>query len=353
MKDAGGALAGSNSLSFECTQTRHQWLNDDLIPSVSTVGTAYTASDPTLVVATGEGDHFDVDDVIMCGDTYWQVASVSTDTLTVTLLHDDAAHAVGETIYIIGNSRVEGTAASVITAKHTEFGSTENFTQIFMDKVDMAGSEESTERWGINGDPYEYQVNKTLKRLAIQLERMAIYGKRNTNYPSTNATSRRMGGLAHFVRDNANAITYDAAGEDFDEIMLNDQLQEIWEAGGEPDTLMVGGRTKRLINSWLVPAVRVERTESTVGVIVGEYVSDFGTLTVVLNRWLKPSDAIIMTKEYLGIGPLNGNGNSRAFFREELPKDGDYTRDMVIGEYTMEVRNAEKAFCWIENLSTS
>lgn len=352
MSDAGGALAGSDTLSFDCIQPRHTWLNDDLVPSVAVVGTAYTSGDATLVVGTDQGARFDVDDIVMCGDTYWIVTSVTTDTLTVTDFLGDASHAVDEVIYLIGNARVEGTAASVITARTTDFGSTENFTQIFMAKVDMAGSEESTERWGVD-NPYEYQVNKRLKELAIQLERGALYGSRNSVYPTTNATARRMGGLAYFVRDNASAIVEDAGGDDFDEIRLNDVLQEVWEAGGAPDTLMVPGRQKRLINSWIVPAVRVERTESTVGVIVGEYVSDFGTLSVVLNRWMKPTDAIITTKEYLGIGPLKGNGKSRSFFREALPKDGDYERDQLIGEYTMEVRNAEKAHAWIENLSVS
>lgn len=353
MKEAGGALAGADSLSFKCIQPRHTWLNDDLVPSVAEVGSAYTASSGSLVVDTDQGARFDADDIIMVGESYFIVNNVSTDTLTVTALHSDANHAIGETVYLIGNARVEGTAASVITPRTTDFGSTENFTQIFMAKTDMAGSEMATERWGIDGDPYEYQVNKRLKELAIQLERAAMYGRRNTAYPGNNSTARRMGGLAEYIRDNADAIVNDANGEDLDEIILNDVLQEIWTRGGQPDTLMVPGRQKRLINSWIVPAVRVERTENTWGVIVGEYVSDFGSLTVVLNRWMKPSDAIILTSSDLGIGPLKGNGHNRSFVRERLPKDGDYERDMVVGEYTMEVRNATKSHAWIKDLSAS
>lgn len=359
MSEAGGAVGGASSLSFPCTQTRHTWLNDDLVPSVSSLYSAYTAAGGSIVVPDGESERFDVSEIVMFNDTVAVVTAInhSTDTLTITVIANDANGAAGDIVYSLGNARVEGTAASDITARTTDFGSTENFTQIFMDKVDMSGSEQSSERWGIDGDPYEYQVTKKLKEIAIRLEKAAIYGQRNSSYPSTNATRRYMGGLAYFVRDDAtcatNGTVNDAAGADLDEIRLGDVLEKIWNQGGKPDVIMVPYRQKRVMNAWIEPNVRHGRDESTAGVLVGTYVSDAGSFDVVLNRWMKPSDLLILTREYIGIGPLAGNGNSRAFFREALPKDGDYDRDQIIGEYTMEVRNNTKAHGWIENLSTS
>ena len=354
MKDAGGAKSGANSLKFQCTQTRHTWFNDDLIPSVSLVATAYTSGGLSLVVTSGEGDHFDADDIIMINDMYASVTSISTDTLTIVELESTGANlAVGDTIYILGNARKEGEAASAITARTTDFGSTENFTQIFMAKVDLSGTEQSSERWAMEGDPYEYQLDKRFKELAIQMERAAIYNIRNGSYPSANTTKRRMGGLAYYVRDGSGANVTSAGSADLDEIMLNDLLEDIWEDGGQPDTIFVNMRQKRMLDSFLTPMVRVDRTESIYGVLVGQYQSNLGTLDVVLNRYVKPSDLIVVQREYLGFGPLNGNGKSRAFFHEALPKDGDYDRGQIIGEYTMEVRNATKAHGWLENLSTS
>lgn len=367
MSDAGGATGGANSLSFPCTQQRHNWLNDDLIPSVSLVATAYTAAGGSLVITTGEGGRFDDEDVIMVAPggananhavMYALVTNVTTDTLTISELESTGVNcAVGDIVYLLGNARVEGTAASVITARTVDFGSTENFTQIFMAKVDIAGSDQSTERWGMREDPVDYQVTKRLKELAIQLERVALYSIRNATYPSTNSTRHYMGGLAYFIRDNAtnqtNGLSADAAGADLDEVLLNNVLEDVWDQGGMPDTIMVSARQKRMIDSFLVPSVRTTRTEGTAGVIVGAYESNFGTLDVVLNRWIDPSDLIICTREYLGLGPLAGNGNSRAFFAEDLPKDGDYERKQIIGEYTMEVRNNTKAHGWIRNLSRS
>jgi hypothetical protein len=354
MKDAGGATSGADTLKFACTQTRHTWFNDDLVPSVSAVQTAYTAAGGTLVVTADTGEYFAAGDIIMVNDMYAHVDSVSNDSLTITELNSTGANAaVGDVVYIISNARAEGTAASDVAAHHTDFGSVENFTQIIMGKVDLTGSEQATERWGIDGDPYEYQLNKRLKELAIELERGVTYNLRNSSYPASNAEKRRFGGLAYYIRDGAGANVTNAQDADLDEILLNDLLQSIWEDGGMPDTIMLPMRQKRMLNAFLQPAVRVGRDESIYGTLVGTYISDAGSLDVIVNRWMKPTDLIVLTRNDIGVGPLKGNGHNRAFFVEELPKDGDYDRTQIIGEYTCEVRNATKSHGWIENLSKS
>ena len=355
----GGATAGGNSLSFACTQTQHTWMNDELIPSVSEVRSAYTSGGAAIAIPDGETERFDVGDIVMIGESYWLVTGTDhpNNEIDVTTISGDANHAAGEKVYIIGNAQTEGTAASTLTGRTTDFGSNTNFTQIFMGKIDMNGTEQSVERHGLDMDPYEYQVDKKLKELAIQLERAAIYGIRNSSYPASNATRRRMGGLAYFVRDDAtaqaNGLSVDAGGDDLDEEYLDDVLQALWDQGATPDTIWVPMRQKRKINHFITPHVRVGRDESIAGVLVGQYQSDNGMLNVVVNRYLKPDDVIITTSEYLGMGPLAGNGNSRAFFVERLPKDGDYDRSQIIGEYTMEVRNNSKAHAWIKGLSTA
>lgn len=352
--DAAGATSGANSLKFPCTQERHTWYNDDLIPSVSSVYTAYTAAGGSLVVPDGESERFSPYDIIRVNDMVAVVTATNhgTDTLTITEIANSSNAAVGDSIDIMGKAVTEGLAASSIESRSTDFGSTENFTQIFFEVVRLTGTEMATERWGVSGDPYQYQLNKKLRELGIRLEKAAIYGRKNASYPSTNSTARYMGGLAEFIRDASGANVTDAGGDDLDEVMLNDLLQDIWEDGGMPDTIMVNARQKRQVNAFLSPAVRVPRTESTAGVIVGAYESDFGDLTIVMNRWLRPSDLIILNRGDIGIGPLAGNGASRAFAAEALPKDGDYERTQIIGEYTMEVRNATKSHGWLENLST-
>ena len=354
------ASAGADSLKFPCIQPQHTWLNDQLIPSVSLVVSSSGGPPVTSVVVTaGEGTLFDgtanAEDIIMIENGHYKVTAVSTDTLTVAALDatSPAAPANGATIYIIGNASKEAILATDLTFESTVTTSTSNFTQIFSDIVQVSGSWQATEQYGIN-DPFSRETDKKIKELVIRLERAAHYGRRSTSLPTTNGTPfRRMGGLWNYIRNGSGAIATDGTGGTLTESRLLDLLQSIWVAGGKPDTIWVGPRQKRALNNFLVPFVTTGRTEGVAGVIVGRYESDFGDVNVVLDRYLKPDDLIVTTNEFLGIGPLKGNGESRALSIMPLPQRGDFQESLLIGEYTMEVRNNTQAHGWLYNLATS
>lgn len=360
------ASTGADSLRFPCIQPQHTWLNDELIPSVSAVASSSGGPPVTsIVVTTGEGVYFDgtanAEDIIMVENAHYKVTGVSTDTLTVAALDGEspAAPATGATIYIIGNASKEGILASDLTFEHTVTTQTVNYTQIFSDLVQVSGSWQATEQYGVD-DPFNREVDKKIKEIVIRLERAAHYGRRSSTsagaaaFPTSNATPfRRMGGLWFYIRDAAGAIVDDASSGALTESRLLDLLQDIWTAGGKPDTIWVGPRQKRALNNFLIPFVHTSRTEGVAGVVVGRYESDFGDLNVVLDRYLKPDDLVVTSNEYLGIGPLKGNGENRALAFEPLPKRGDFREAMLIGEYTMEVRNNLRAHGWLHSLATS
>jgi len=351
----GRVSAGANSLAFPCIATTHTWQNDELIPTAGTLGASYTSGGGTLTFTTGQGSYVKAGQQIMVGDVYYVVSSVSTDSVVVDLVEgsSDASHDSGAAWYNLGTMRLDGEAFST-AYKSTALSSTSNYTQIFHETVAVSGTSESIEKYGITNE-FEREFSKKFQEMLIQLERAAIYGIANSE-PATNATRnivRRMGGLAHFIRDASGTITTDAAGAVLTEKMIVDNLQEIWARGGKPNMMMVGAAQQRRISSWAAPYVRTQRGEETVGVVVNTYHSDFGDIDIVLNRYMKPTDAVILTTEYLGIGPLAGNGNSRAFFMTDIPVDGDSRKAAITGEYTMEVKNNKAAHAWIENLSTT
>lgn len=354
------ASAGADSLRFPCIQPVHSWLNDELIPSVSLVVSSSGGPPVTSVVVTaGEGEYFDgtanAEDIIMIENGHYKITSISNDTLTVAALDSTspAAPAVGATIYIIGNASREGILSTELTFEHTVTTQTDNYTQIFSDYVSVSGSWQSTEQYGVD-NPFDREVDKKIKETVIKLERAAHYGRRSSSVPTSNATPfRRMGGLWYFLRGVSGTNATDAGGGSLTESRLLDMLQDIWTDGGKPDTIWVGARQKRAINNFILPFVQTSRTESTAGVIVGRYESDFGDVKVVLDRYLKPDDVVITTDEYLGIGPLKGNGRSRALSIEDMPKRGDLTEAFIVGEYTMEVRNNQRAHGWLYNLASS
>jgi hypothetical protein len=66
------------------------------------------------------------------------------------------------------------------------------------------------------------------------------------------------------------------------------------------------------------------------------YVSDFGSVTIVPNRFMRTQTILVIDPEQWGIASL------RTFRMEKLGKTGDSDRAQIVGDYTLECRN-EKA----------
>ena len=90
-------------------------------------------------------------------------------------------------------------------------------------------------------------------------------------------------------------------------------------------------------------------TEERYGGIVSRYRNSFGEYQIVVDRHLRNQDILFLTRKFIGIGPLG----ERSFKVKLLPETGDYHQWYLLGEYTMEVRNATRAHGWIHNLATS
>lgn len=352
--NTGAVSSGADSLAFPCFNVTHTWQNDQLVPSEGVLASSYTSGGLTLTFETGDGKFVKVDDQLKVNDVYYRVSSINNDAITVVLLdgQSDANHAAGDKWLNLGTLRLDG-AGWRDTYNSTTLDTTSNYTQIFHEEVSVSGTSESVEKYGITNE-FEREFAKKFQEMTIRLEKAAIYGVANSrpNANSVVADVRRMGGLAHFLKYNSDAIRLNANGNRLTEKMLVDQLEAIYRSGGKPTMIMASPLQVRIMDSWATPYVRTTRTEDTVGVITNSYMSRFGELEIVMNRHMMDDDVVILTPEYLGIGPLSGNGNSRAFFTTPIPVDGDRRKAAITGEYTMEVRNAERAHSWIYGLST-
>ena len=63
------------------------------------------------------------------------------------------------------------------------------------------------------------------------------------------------------------------------------------------------------------------------------YMSDFGTVSVVPNRFMRTRDALVLDPEYAALAYL------RPFATNELAKTGDSEKTQILAELTLEVRN--------------
>jgi hypothetical protein len=63
------------------------------------------------------------------------------------------------------------------------------------------------------------------------------------------------------------------------------------------------------------------------------YVSDFGNISIVPNRFMRSRDALVLDPEYAALAYL------RPFQTNDLAKTGDSERTQILAELTLEVRN--------------
>jgi hypothetical protein len=90
--------------------------------------------------------------------------------------------------------------------------------------------------------------------------------------------------------------------------------------------------------------LRVGRNETTVGMRVTQIITPFGDVNIVMDRWAPTSLIYILDPNHAGLLTYD------PFAWEPLAKDGDYTKEEVVGEFTFCLRQ-EKAHALLTNVS--
>ena len=214
-----------------------------------------------------------------------------------------------------------------------------NRTQISAKKVVVSGTQQAMSQAGVK-DQMAYQlsmVSLELKRdMEVSLTANAV----------TVSSPRQSRGLVGWIVDNVdsgvgyaaasytgNTAQTDGTTRAFTESQLKNVLQKVFTAGGEPDTVMVGPSQKQTFSTFSGNSTRFDKGEDAkLFAAIDVYVSDFGSLTVVPNRFQRSRDAFVLTSEKMAVAYL------RPFQTIELATTGDAQQREVVAEYTLECR---------------
>ena len=135
----------------------------------------------------------------------------------------------------------------------------------------------------------------------------------------------------------------------FTEPQLKTVLQSVWNSGGKPDTIMVGGFNKQVFSTFTGRATPTEDTKSKkITAAVDAYESDFGKLKIVPNRFQRARDVLVLQMDMWAVAYLNG----RRFVSFPLAKTGDSDWKEILSEYALVARN-EKASGGVFDNTTS
>jgi hypothetical protein len=256
-------------------------------------------------------------------------------------------------------ARIDGDDVSSFdsTSATTRVG---NYTHILRRTLIVADNMGAQDLAGRN-DELAYQLAKRGKELRRDIE--ATLADNNAQVAGNSSTARETGGLGAWIATNESVGTggglttgdgttarTDGTQRDFTEAMLKDAMQQAFTSGGQPSILMVGPHNKTVVSGFAgIAAQRYQAPSDAPTTIIGAadvYLSDFGTLNVVANRFSRERDAWLLDPEYASVCYL------RPIQQVELAKTGDAEKRMVLAEFGLKVTN-EAAHAVVADLNVS
>ena len=265
------------------------------------------------------------------------------------------------------NAQIEGQDhTSVSTSAPTV--KVANYLQISDKTVAVSGTLEAVDKAGRKNE-LAYQLAKRGKELKRDMESIALYP--NTPNGGGAAQARIMAGLPLWITTNDSrgsggvdsghtagiptiGTFVDGTQRAVTETLFKAVLKSCWDQGADPDTFMVGSWVKQIASNVFAGVATqnvdiVRAGEAKAGVAVGAldiYVSDFGAIKIIPNRFQRGRDGWVLDSEYYGLTFL------RPMQTIKLAKTGDAEKRLMLCEWSLVVKN-EKALGVVADLSTA
>lgn len=259
------------------------------------------------------------------------------------------------------NQHIEGDdiAAFDASAQTVRVG---NYTEIARKTVIVSGTQEAVEKAGRKSD-LARQIAKKGKEMKRDMEKSLLANKAAA--AGAAATARTTGSLLAWVKTN---VDKEATGVDpvyttiptdtrtdgvaraLTEAMFKNVIADCWTNGGSPKIAMVGAFNKGAMSAFTGVATKtIDQSAAKPATVVGAvdiYVSDFGTLRIVPNRFQRARDLHVLDFEMVSVEYL------RPFRTSPLAKTGDAEKRLLLSEFMLKVKN-EKGLGLVADLTVA
>ena len=263
---------------------------------------------------------------------------------------------------VAANAVVEGADISYGTMSPSTLET--NYTQISTKGIQVSGTNEAVTSAGRNNE-LAYQVAKGAKELKRDMETALLSNVASAAGDAT--TARTLGGVQTWIETNVDAgaggsgagngaARVDGTQRAFTEDQLKSVLRACFNEGGNPNMVMVGAFNKQKLSGFTGGSTRFDKAEDRRLVTsIDVYESDFGTLQVAPNRFIRGAnatsakrgqDALVLEMDYWAVAFL------RDFSLQNPAQTADADQRFMVAEYTLVSRN-EKASGLVTDLTTS
>ena len=327
----------------QANAVKHEWMEAKLTAWTSALDGALNTAATDPDVTANDGVKFRVGTLFKIRNEpeVMQVTAVATDALTIVRGYGSTSdpgtnYADGSVIEIISHPVQEDTdpinwEKIIRTRKY-------NYTQIFYKTVKVSDTQEVVSKAGVDSE-IDWQAEAKLKEIRRELDVNVIHGIRAAD------------AMVEYI-SAAGGNTIDASSADLTETRILNLLEDIYEDGGGTDAklaILCNTFQKRKISAFWKEYRRMDQGDRKVGAIVSTFETDFGVVDVLLERYMSPDAILVIDPKRCNLMPLPLSELSS----RDLPKTGLAYKKEIVGQYTLEVRNALEAHAYEYNLSTS
>ena len=239
-----------------------------------------------------------------------------------------------------------------------------NYTVISRKQFMISGTLEATNKVGRRSE-LARQATKQMRELKRNIEKIIL--NRQMGSAGATAAARASSGISAFISSEAgtegvagNAIeaataaaagfstkgdasglasssTYGTSTVALTEAILNDALEAAWTDGGDTSLIVMGPSSKEAFSAFSGVATKYNQIMGRQpGVTIGSadvYVSDYGTVTAVLSRYIDTADVLCLDMSQIKVASL------RAPQMIQIAATGDAEKRMLLWEGCVEVGN--------------
>ncbi len=320
----------SNRGSNVAKSFKHEWNETALPVRKETV----TIDDSATTLTVGNAYGYQIGDLIKIDDEILRVeALASSTTLTVARSYGASAAAAhtSKVAYNLGSAAVENADAPAGTTLNSD--RLYNYVQTFDRAVDMS-NDEIAQLSAEMGNPFNAQLERITLFFWKLLAQAVFKGERIED--ATNKI-HAMGGIDYFMTTNPTS-----AGGALTLALIDTEIKQIVDAGGDPDVLVMGTKQKQKLDALDTSAVRIGKRERLGG---SQNVQTWQsgildhTVDVIVDHTIPDDELYILDTSSLELTPLVNNGiNGRLSVEDATTPGKDGKKKVLRAKYTLVVR---------------
>lgn len=316
-------------------QTEFKWMTENILRPRVLIAAAATTGQTAIDVTTNEGRRFGTGDMVRVmrgsgAQELAQVTGVATSQVTLVRGYQSTTAGslvTGDVIIGVGTALAEGSDPSAARVRDRDMVT--NYTEIFGPyKLHMTGTEQVVSKYGVSNE-WAKQLFNRQRELMMHIEQALLYG---VAFNDTTNKIRGTGGLYHF-----NTTNVDSTSTQLTVAAITALQQTCFNLGDVPSTLIVNPVSLADLNDTEnTSRLRVVELDSRRGRRrVDVLDTEYGTMTVLRNRYVHPHNAFLVKPD----------GITRRILRplayEPLAKTGDSDLAQIVCEEGFEIKGSQ------------